>query len=301
MIRFAHYSPNPWHRQFLDYLEGFEPVINKCDKHCKFIWCGSASLLDKAFPASLKYGKPIIVWVWDLPNIFSVHAARVQMYVNTLRQCSKVIAASKATQSVLENYGIRADQMYFYANTVDLSVCTNKEKKNQIIQVSRFTPHKQFEVAQEAIKDMNIILVNVGRVNSEEFYYYNQLQKSAPSNVVFKPDLDRPEMLRELRASQVLITSSMFEGWGLSPIEALFSGVPVIVSNLPVFHEQYGDTVLYHNPGDPNDLKKQLQKLLEDKELQKQIVLNGRKRIESFTPEEFVQRWTEYLKCKHLI
>jgi len=294
-MRFAHYSPNPWHRQFLQYLKGFDSVINKCDKNCEFIWCGSASLLEKAFPASLKYKKPIIVWVWDLPTIFPVHASRVQMYVNVLKQCTKVIAASKATQQVLKKFGIKSEQMYFYANTTDLKPAEGN-KQNQIIQVSRFTPHKQFEVAQAVVKDLKVTLLNVGRVNSEEFYYYRRLQENAPDNVIFRPDLPREEMLAELRTSKVLVTSSKFEGWGLSPIEALFSDVPVIVSDLPVFREQYGDSVLYHNPDDPNTLKHQLQKLLESDELQQKIVHNAKLKIAEYTPEKFSRRWTDLIE-----
>jgi glycosyltransferase involved in cell wall biosynthesis len=292
MIRFAHYSPNPWHQQFLRHLEGFEPVINKCDKHCEFIWCGSASLLDKAFPASIQYRKPIIAWVWDLPNIFPEHSARVHMYVNALRQCTKVIAASKFTQDVLNSYGIRATQAYFYADTRDLVA---GQKTDQVIQISRFTPHKRFEVAQQATQALNVPLVNVGIVNDQEFYYYNRLQKEAGSNVTFKPDLPRDDMIKELQRSRVLVTSTIFEGWGLSPIEALLCDVPVIVSDLPVFREQYGDAVLYHNPDDPKSLESQLKTLLADDALQSQIVRDGREKIKEFTPERFAQRWQNEL------
>lgn len=288
MIRFAHYSPNKWHQLFLEYQKGFDPIINSCDKNCEFIWCGSASMLEKAFPASIKYKKPIICWVWDIPNIFPEHAMRTQMYVNVLKQCTKVIAASKFTQTVLMSYGINADQTYFYADTRDLK---KGQKKNQVIQISRFTPHKKFEIAQQVIEELNIPLINVGIVNDQEFYYYSRLQKEAGKNVVFKPDLCRKDMVKELQSSQVLITSSIFEGWGLSPIEALFCEVPVIVSDIPVFHEQYDDSVLYHDPFNPNSLKEQLKKLLADKELQNNIIRKGRECVNEYTPERFVERW----------
>ncbi len=293
MIRFAHYSPNIWHQQFLKYLKDFDPVINQCDKNCRFIWCGSASMLDKAFPASLKYKKPIIVWVWDLPNIFPEHSMRTRMYANTLKQCTKVIAASKFTQTTLANYSIKADQMYFYANTEDL---TKGIKTDQVIQISRFTPHKKFEIAQKVTNDLNIPLINVGIVNDEERHYYNRLQKEAGANVIFRPDLSREDMIKELQSSRVLVTSSIFEGWGLSPVEALFCGVPVIVSDLPVFREQYDDTILYHNPHDPESLKTQLKRLFDSNELQEKIVYEGQEKIKEFTPEKFTERWLEAIK-----
>ena len=290
-IRFAHYSPNEWHQLFTKYLDNdkFEPVFNTCDKDCAFIWCGSASMLDKAFPASRYYRKPIIVWVWDLPIIFTEHYLRAQMYLDVLKQCNKVIAASKSTQAVLKQHKINADQMYFYVDTRDLAY--NGKRKNQIIQISRFTPHKQFEIASYAVLNRDVSLVNIGFVNTEEFYYYKQLKQYASSNVIFKPDLIRKEMIKELQSSKILVSSSIFEGWGLSPIEAIFCGTPVILSNLPVFKEQYGDTVLYHNTEDPESLREQVQKLLADETLQKKIVKDAYECVKTFTPERFVIRW----------
>lgn len=291
-IRFAHYSPNPWHQVFTQYLDKrFEPVFNTCDLDCDFIWCGSASMLIKAYPASLKYGRPLIAWVWDLPNIFPEHAARVSMYITALRECAHVIAASKHTQHVLAMYGIKADQMYFYANIADLK---KGEKKNRVVQISRFTPHKQFEMVIDAVKDLGVPLTNIGRVNDPR-YLEMLREKSRGADIVFKPDLPRTEMVEELCTSRVLITASKFEGWGLSPIEALFCGVPVIVSDLPVFREQYGDSVLYHDLNDPGSLKTVLKQLLESEELQTKVAARGLDKVKYCTPDKFAERWTRYI------
>lgn len=291
MMKFAHYSPNEWHQQFLQHIDNFECVFNTCDRECRFVWCGSASMLEKAYPASLKYGIPIIAWVWDLPNIFPEHFARTQMYVHALRKCTAVIAASKFTQHTLAQYGIPSEQMYFYADTEGLGP-TSLKKESRIIQVSRYTPHKQFEIAQKVSTELKIPLLNVGFVNTEEVYYWKRLLSEAGDNVEFKVKLPRKQLIEEIQKSTVLVTSSRFEGWGLSPIEALFCHTPIIVSDLPVFREQYGDSVLYHNPQNPETLKVQVQKLFASDELQKQIVHAGRKCVENYTPERFAERWT---------
>ena len=52
-----------------------------------------------------------------------------------------------------------------------------------------------------------------------------------------------------------VIFPSLYEGFGLPPLEALMAGIPVIVSNISVMHEVFKDNVLYFNPIDISDLK----------------------------------------------
>ncbi|TDO49118.1 glycosyltransferase-like protein [Kribbella sp. VKM Ac-2527] len=67
------------------------------------------------------------------------------------------------------------------------------------------------------------------------------------------PDPDLPSLVA---AAEVFAFPSVKEGFGLAPLEALAAGVPLVVSDLPVFHEIFGPAATY--AGDPAELAAQL-------------------------------------------
>ena len=59
----------------------------------------------------------------------------------------------------------------------------------------------------------------------------------------------------------VFVYPSLMEGFGMPPIEAAACGVPVIVSDIPVFRELYSGYFIFVDPNDPEDLAGKVQKL----------------------------------------
>lgn len=58
-----------------------------------------------------------------------------------------------------------------------------------------------------------------------------------------------------IRNSEVLIQPSRYEGFGIPPLEAMYLGTPVIVSDIPVFKELYfGFPVKFFKDGDSDEL-----------------------------------------------
>ena len=51
-----------------------------------------------------------------------------------------------------------------------------------------------------------------------------------------------------------LVFPSLMEGFGLPGLEAMKNGCPVICSDIPVFHEIYGDAAIYFNPNSSIDI-----------------------------------------------
>lgn len=63
------------------------------------------------------------------------------------------------------------------------------------------------------------------------------------------------EVFEIIAHSQILISPSLYEGFGLSPLEAMYLGTPAIISDIPVYKEIYRDfPVTFFHVGDAKDL-----------------------------------------------
>lgn len=291
---------------------GYDFLHHKCDSTVDMIYAGSISVLSEAMKAKVRFNKPLICWVWDIPYNWKewemseegirVNASRDvvnKSRVELLKKCDLIIAGSKWTQKVLkEQYGISSEQIYFYIdmNSIDLVGSQRKEKK--IVQISRYFYNKKFEHTIMASKDLtNYKAVFIGaNLNSTYGKWLKEYSNKYNRNVVFNEILSRRDIITNIKKSVVLVSPSVFEGWGMTPAEALYCRVPVLLSDLDVFKEQYGNSVLYHKKNDINDMKEKLELLIADKDLQKKIVKECQPIIAEFTVEKFVQRWKKIVK-----
>lgn len=82
-----------------------------------------------------------------------------------------------------------------------------------------------------------------------------QLQKISDDTnggtVVFHNGVSDDTYEQLLADNAILVTASLDEGFGIPVAEAMAMGVPVVASDIPIFHEVGGDGIIYSNPHDP--------------------------------------------------
>lgn len=91
-------------------------------------------------------------------------------------------------------------------------------------------------------------------------------------------------------AAQALVLPSLYEGYGLPPIEALAHGTPAVVSDLSVYDETVGDGVLRVAPGDVRGLADALARITTEPGLREALVRRGRESIAHLTWEAAAHR-----------
>ena len=84
-------------------------------------------------------------------------------------------------------------------------------------------------------------------------------------------------------AARLLVHPSFYEGFGLTPLEAMTCGTPVIVSNTAALPEVVGDAGLMINPHDLEGLTVAMWRVLTEGELRQDLVSKGLKRAASFS------------------
>jgi glycosyltransferase involved in cell wall biosynthesis len=80
-----------------------------------------------------------------------------------------------------------------------------------------------------------------------------------------------------------LISPSLYEGFGLVPLEAMQNGCPAIVSNLASFPEVCKDAAFYINPYSISSISTGIQKVLENESLRKSLIKKGHERALCFS------------------
>ncbi|NJO41083.1 MAG: glycosyltransferase [Cyanobacteria bacterium RU_5_0] len=109
----------------------------------------------------------------------------------------------------------------------------------------------------------------------------------------------KTDSLRYLyRGAYCLVFPSLYEGFGLPPVEAMHFNCPVITSNVSCLPEICGDAALYVDPYSVIDIRQQLETLLGDPNLRDRLVRTGNRVAESFSMENYLKRLHQaYIKA----
>jgi glycosyltransferase involved in cell wall biosynthesis len=86
---------------------------------------------------------------------------------------------------------------------------------------------------------------------------------------------------------------SLYEGFGLPPLEAMQFGCPVLTSNVSSLPEICGEAALYVDPFDRDDIREKLERLVNEPELRKWLSEAGKTQAERFSFDRYVARLGE--------
>jgi glycosyltransferase involved in cell wall biosynthesis len=94
-------------------------------------------------------------------------------------------------------------------------------------------------------------------------------------------------------AARLLVHPSFYEGFGLTPLEAMTCGTPVIASNTSALPEVVGDAAVLIDPHDIDGLTVAMWRVLTEKQLRDDLICKGLKRAKQFSWEKAAQKTLE--------
>ena len=104
--------------------------------------------------------------------------------------------------------------------------------------------------------------------------------------VVWRDYISHEELPALYSAACLFVFPSLYEGFGLPPLEAMACGTPVVCSGAPSLPEVVGDAALLVPPRDAECMAGAMRKLLDDDVLRRELIQKGLDRAKRFT-------WTE--------
>jgi glycosyltransferase involved in cell wall biosynthesis len=95
------------------------------------------------------------------------------------------------------------------------------------------------------------------------------------------------------RLAAVFVFPSLYEGFGLPPLEAMASGTPVITSNVSSLPEVVGDAAVLIDPLKPEEIAAAMHRVLTDSQLRQDLRERGLERARHFSWERSIKRVRE--------
>jgi glycosyltransferase involved in cell wall biosynthesis len=155
--------------------------------------------------------------------------------------------------------------------------------RNYFVLVGNLNRNKNVGAALEALTHVeDVCLILVGGLDQKVFGSVNV--DLSNERVLLAGRLDDEDVAGLLTDARGLIFPSLYEGFGIPPLEAMAHGCPVIASDIPAVKEVCGDAALYFDSHNAGELAAKIQGLLSEPEEQRQQRCErGRERAAQFT------------------
>ncbi len=260
----------------------------------------------------IKKGK-LVVTVHDLIHLVFAgkYFNRVQeIYARTLlatvrRNAEAVIAVSHHTKKdLIERAGFDAKKITVIHEAADASFCPQSEAAQAalrqkcnlqgpyVLYVGNLKPHKnvgQLVRVFRSLKEQKKIegqLVLAGKPDPELLRRDPDLRTAGnDANIRFLMEIPSQDLPLLYTAASAFVLPSLYEGFGLTVLEAMACGTPVLLSNKSCLPEIAGDAAAYFDTDQDASLADALQNILQGQHNRKHLREAGLKRASTFSWE----------------
>ncbi|OFW18538.1 MAG: hypothetical protein A3H97_17705 [Acidobacteria bacterium RIFCSPLOWO2_02_FULL_65_29] len=212
----------------------------------------------------------------DILRFVDISPARIDVIYNAYDERFTDAPREEDVERVRERYQLQ-DQFVLYAGNV-------KPHKNLGRLIEAFDL-----VRRKGLDELKLVLIgdDISRYAAlRRAVHQHQLHKY----VRFLGYMPEETLAVMYRLAGVFVFPSLYEGFGLPPLEAMASGTPVVTSNVSSLPEVAGDAALLVDPLDPSAIADGIYRVLTDRPLQSELRAKGLARARQFSWEQSVRR-----------
>ena len=245
-----------------------------------------------------------------LPGRLAHVYAQVSFWIAANRSARILTVSEASKRDILRFFPISSDKVDVIYNAIDdrfnqIPLQTDIDRVRERYQINdRFLlysgnvkPHKNIErlidafnrLRQEGFNDIKLLITG-SEVSRHATLRRAVHRYNLHHQVRFLGFLSADTLAILYRLADAFVFPSLYEGFGLPPLEAMASGTPVLTSNLSSLPEVVGDAALLIDPYDPASIAEGLRRILSDHKLRALLVERGQKRAATFSWEASVKR-----------
>jgi glycosyltransferase involved in cell wall biosynthesis len=244
-----------------------------------------------------------------LPNRLAYAYARAQLWTAAHRSDRILTVSETSKLDILRRFHVPADKVTVVYNAIDerLSVPPDEADFERVRQryqlkdpfalyVGNIKPHKNLERLIDAFHELrqepafeSLKLVIIG----DEITRYQGLRRAVHrhklhKHVRFFGFVPMATLSVLYRLARVFVFPSLYEGFGLPPLEAMYFGTPVVTSNVSSLPEVVGDAAILVDPYSTTSIADGMRRALMDEELRAWLRERGPIRASEFSWERSV-------------
>ena len=227
-----------------------------------------------------------------------------------IRKSDKVLTLSEFSKNEITKYvnaegkeirilycGLDGDAVKHQLNFQSIEQIGKKYNlpKNYFLYVGSIKPHKNLLLAVKAFNHWNskyhgnkkLVLIGVKQNELNESHMFSNLIDM--TNTVIPGYIKDHDLPLIYNNAECLIFPSLYEGFGLPPLEAMICGCPVLTSNSASLPEVCGDAALYFDPFDFQELAEKMELISKNINLRREMIEKGYANVLRFTREKFTE------------
>lgn len=221
---------------------------------------------------------------------------------NAVKKAKKIITVSEfSKRDIVKHFNLDKKRVIVTYEAADMKVQNSVEfqilkdkfniNKPYILYVGNAYPHKNIEKLVESFaktseKNPDVQLVLVGKMD----YFYQRIKQLVDDNnyknIIFPGFVTDEELQALYENCRVYTFPSLYEGFGLPPLEAMAKGAPVISSREACMPEILKEGALFYNPYSVDDIEQKTEEILHNEEVRKDLIEKGSKVVSSYSWEK---------------
>lgn len=247
--------------------------------------------------------KARIITIYDMihelfPDSFLENDQTTSLKLKAIERADHVICISDCTRRDLINLtGIASSKVSCINLGVDIPNKTypyplgvQKQTRPYLLYVGARTAYKNFlglvaayASSPRLVNDFDLLVVGGGTLTNQEMKMLNGL--GVPAERVICTDTKEYSINSFYQHASALIYPSLYEGFGLPPLEAMSNRCPVISSNAGPLPEVYGDAAAYFSPASVDEMAWVIEDSLYNNLRLKELREFGMRRIQRYSWE----------------
>jgi glycosyltransferase involved in cell wall biosynthesis len=142
-----------------------------------------------------------------------------------------------------------------------------------------------FQIVRKTKRNAKIMIITPDKINVR-----------MSKNISVKSLLPMEELAKAYASADIYVSTSIFEGLCLPPLEAMASGTPVVTTNSigVMEYAKNGINSIVVPRSDPSDIARAILSVLNDKKLAEKIVSGGMKTARRFTWQRTINKFEKY-------
>ena len=211
----------------------------------------------------------------DVLNLMNIPAARVLKIYNAIDPGFLTVEdGEKKRQEVLDRYQINYPYL-LYAGSVN-------PRKNVARIVEALALLRQDLESHPKYKDLRLVIIG------DQLSKYPALRRAVHQSRVndavrFLGFVKREELKGFYQGAEVFVFPSLYEGFGLPPLEAMALGTPVVTSGVSALPEVVGDAAMIVKPENVFDIARGVREVLLDDKLRADLIAKGYEQVKRFS------------------